>query len=237
MTPSAPDMPRFERVRSEWLAIAHLPVPDPVRFAAIKNQADALINAGRWTSGPFDMLSVLGRQRDELVHSKMIGWLMAPTGRHGLGRAFLTGFLDALWPDEGLLRSGPVVVETEVNGVGMDDHGRLHEARADIVVRSDGLTIVVENKLDAGEQPEQCERLYWGWAAEPGDKRWVFLTPSGRVPVTTNSEAARDAWRTMSYRRLSDVVERALHEGESLSAVGRPTATQYLTTLMEAVVR
>jgi hypothetical protein len=227
----------FERVQAEWLAITQHPLPDLGRFSEIKSQADALINAGRWTSGPFDMLSVLGRQRDELVHSRLIGWLMAPTGRHGLGRAFLSGFVDALWPGEGLLRTGPVLVETEVSGMGMDDDGRLHEARADIVVRGDGLTIVIENKLDAGEQPEQCERLYWGWAAEPGDKRWVFLTPSGRVPVTTTSEAARGAWRTMSYRGLRDVVERALDEGASLSATGRPTATQYLATLTEAIAR
>ena len=42
--------------------------------------------------------------------------------------------------------------------------GNRVEARADIVVQGDGLIVVIENKLDAGEQPEQCERLYWSWA-------------------------------------------------------------------------
>lgn len=231
MTLAGPGQARFEGIRAEWLAITQLPPPDFERFEQVKGEADSLVDAGLWTSGPADMLSVLGRQRDELMHSRLIGWLLVPTNRHGLGRTFLTGFLDHVWPGEGLLRSGPVFVETEAVGSALDDVGRQREARADIVLRGDGLTVLIENKLDAGEQPEQCERLYWAWAAEPGETRWVFLTPTGRAPVTATSDAAKTAWRAMSYEELRGIIATAIENAAASPTTGRATAMQYLASL------
>ena len=59
---------RFEAVAAEWRRIAaDARRPNEIRFSALKREADAIIDAGQWVSGPADMLSVLGRQRDELV--------------------------------------------------------------------------------------------------------------------------------------------------------------------------
>jgi hypothetical protein len=229
------DAGRFDQLRDEWHAITHPPRPNVDRFRALKAEADALIAAGRWASGPSDMLSVLGRSRDELMHSRLIAWLFVPTNRHGLGRRLLLQFVDALWPDEQLLRSGIVDIETEESGSAIDELGQLREARADIVVRGEGVTIVIENKLDAGEQPDQCERLYWGWAAQTGDARYVFLTPSGRAPTTTRSAAAAAAWRSMSYAKLRDILAATLNAPGARPGAGRPTAEQYLSTLMASV--
>lgn len=226
---------RLEEIRAEWLAITQLPPPDIERFSQVKREADALVDAGQWTSGPSDMLSVLRRQRDELMHSRLIGWLLIPTNRHGLGRAFLTAFLDHLWPGEALLRSGPVFVDTEERGAALDEFGRQREARADIVLRGEGLTVLIENKLDAGEQPDQCERLYWAWAANPGETRWIFLTPTGRPPVTATTEAAKAAWRAMSYEEMRGVVAQAIENAAHSSSIGRATAMQYLASLGEGV--
>jgi hypothetical protein len=228
---------RFEEVRDAWRPIIELPVPAAGRFDQDKRDAHDLINAGQWTSGPADMLSVLGRQRDELAHSRLIGWLLVPTGRHGLGRSFLNAFLDGVWPGETLMRSGAITVETEVTGAALDEEGRVREARADIVLRGDGVTVLIENKLDAGEQPDQCERLFWAWAADPGDNRWLFLTPTGRAPVTATSAAARAAWRTMSYAQLCEVLESVLRQSSLSAGTGPATAVQYLTTLRGAVAR
>ncbi len=229
------DNERFDAIRAEWLAMTRVPPLSNERFADVKREADGLIDAGLWTSGPSDLLSVLGRQRDELSHSRLIGWLLVPTNRHGLGRRFLIGFLDHLWPGEALLRSGPVYVEIEATGSALDDAGTHRVARADIVLRGEGLTVLIENKLDAGEQSEQCERLFWAWAGEPGMTRWVFLTPTGRPPVTATSEAAKAAWRTMSYADLRDTVEWALGGAGSPTSIGHSTATQYLASLNRAV--
>jgi hypothetical protein len=227
----------FQRVRTEWLEITRPPALSLDRLAAVKAEAAHLMDSGRWTSGPSDMLSILGRQRDELTHSRLIGWLVTPTGRHGLGRSVLMAVIEALWPGEGLMRTGPVIVETEVNGQGLDPDGRLHMARADIIVRGDGETIVIENKLDAGEQPDQCERLYWSWAGEPGETRWLFLSPSGRRPATASSEAARAAWRTMSYKDLRAVMRSVLDAPGYPDLAGRAVALQYWMTLSETIAQ
>src|SRR4051812_10917179 len=104
--------PRLDALRTEWQAA----MPNRVdfdRFAVVKAEADSIVNSGRWVSGPDDLLGVLGRRRDELVHSRVIAWLLVPTNRHALGRRFLRGLLDHVWPGEGLLETGPVTVELE----------------------------------------------------------------------------------------------------------------------------
>lgn len=225
---------RFEAVRAEWVAITRLPALDPDRFDRVKSEADQLIDAGLWTSGPSDMLSVLGRQRDELMHSRLLAWLLVPTNRHGLGRKFVRALLDHLWPGEGVMATGTIRAETEVTAVGPDDAGASCEARADIVLYGDGMAIVIENKLDAGEQADQCDRLYWAWAGEPHETRWVFVSPTGRSPVTATAPAARAAWRTISYGDIRTLLTAVLAENGS-SAPGRATATQYLATLTRTI--
>lgn len=226
---------RFEDVRSEWLDITRRPPIHLGRFAEVKSEADAIVDAGLWTSGPSDVLSILGRHRDELTHSRLIGWLLGPTNKHGLGRRFLNGFADHLWPGEALLRSGLVTVDVETTRAAADELGAMREARADIILYGDGVTVLIENKLDAGEQPDQCERLYWAWAEEPVDTRWVFLTPTGRAPVTATSLAARAAWRTMSYGQLRQLLASAIQSAGTNSSIGRASAVQYLATLAGAV--
>src|SRR4051812_23724791 len=75
-TAAALDLNRFESLRAEWRAFAVLPPPNGERFRAVKHEADVLIHAGLWTSGPSDMLTVLGRHRDELMHTRLISWLL-----------------------------------------------------------------------------------------------------------------------------------------------------------------
>jgi hypothetical protein len=213
------------------------PAPDLERFEIIRREASQLIDAGLWTSGPGDLLSVLGKQRDELVHSRLLAWLLVPTNRHGLGRRFLTGFLDLLWPDDSLLRTGIVTVETEVTQARLDEEGVMRAARADIVLRGEGLTVVVENKFDAGEGLDQCERLYWAWAGEAGETRWVFLSPTGRAPVTATSDIARAAWHCLSYAQVHDALSTATEEAAGDASVGRATVLQYVASLTTTVVR
>jgi PD-(D/E)XK nuclease superfamily len=227
---------RFDLVKAEWLAITELPPPDLDRFAAMKREADAIIDAGRWVSGPSDLLSVLGRQRDELVHSRMIGWLLTPTGRHGLGRRFLRALLDHVWPSEQLLQSGVVTVDLEETRSAADEIGSLREARADIVVLGEDATIVIENKVDAGEGVEQCERLYWSWADRPTETRWLFLSPTGRPPVTAHSTAARAAWRALSYGDLHRLLQGAIDDAvEDANSIGRSTVRQYIAAIAGVV--
>jgi hypothetical protein len=90
---------RLSLVAAEWAAIAARPAPDDATFRALRDEAEAIKQAGKWVSGPADVLTILGRHRDELFHSRMLGWLMSPSGRHGLGDRFLRAFLAEALPE------------------------------------------------------------------------------------------------------------------------------------------
>lgn len=224
---------RFEAFAAEWLAlVAPTRVPDESAFATFKNEALAIRAAGRWVSGPTDLLTVLGKHRAELFHSRLLGWLLSATAQHGLGDRFLRAFLDTVWPGEAVATDGTLQIELERTQTGTNKQtGEVHEARADLVLRHETVVIVIENKLDAGEQPDQCDRLYWAWEDEPTEVRWLFLTPHGRRPVSTSSDEVKGAWRTASYRDVQKALETALGPSPSLTSMGRASAIQYLATL------
>ena len=217
---------------AEWAAIAIRPVPQERGFLAVRDEADAIKKAGNWVSGPADLITILGRHRDELFHSRMLGWLMNPSGRHGLGDRFLLEFLAEALPGVAADPRG-VQITLEVTRTGISDvTGETVEARADLVVATESLVVVVENKVDAGEGNNQCERLYWPWAKDSIDTRWVFLTPSGRDPISATSDEARAAWRTISYQQIRRVLARTLDEAPAQEdGLGRASARQYLATL------
>jgi hypothetical protein len=146
--------------------------------------------------------------------------------------------LDHVWPDEKLLQAGQVVVATETTRSAADEIGDLREARADIVVMGEDATIIIENKVDAEEGFDQCERLYWSWADRPTETRWLFLSPTGRSPMTVLSPTARAAWRTLSYSNLQVLLESALTGAEGgASSIARSTAHQYLASIAAVVPR
>ena len=225
---------RFAELASEWRASVRVPAaPSDDTFRTLRAEAAAIRVAGHWVSGPGDLLSILGRQRDELFHSRLIGWLLNPTGRHGLGDRFLRAFLAEVWPGETIDTGGAIDIALERPRSGVSDAtGLTVEARADLVITLESLVIVIENKLDAGEGADQCERLYWSWAQDPIETRWVFLTPSGREPVTATSDLARAAWRPLGYAQVRRALERALADAPTAAVnPGRASALQYLATL------
>jgi hypothetical protein len=227
---------RFAEVAREWASITGTAGPiDEDRFTALAGEARAIMNAGLWVSGPADLLTILGRQRAELFHSRILGWLMTPTGKHGLGSTFLRRLIHQLWPEENVEAIGPVIVELEKTRSGVSAvTGENVEARADIVVSLDDLLIVIENKLDAGEQPGQCERLYWAWRDSAVASRWIYLTLSGRPPSTVFSDEARTAWRQLSYAQVAAALEDSMDETHRRDlSPGRMAAAQYLQTLVE----
>lgn len=223
---------RFAALMSEWVLASAPKIPDEGLFGRLEEEAAALLADGKWESGPEDLLSVLGRHGDELFHSAMIAWLARPAGRHGLGRSFVTRLLERCWPGENLTLSGPISVETEVTNSGLSTDGAMHSARADIIVRADGLIVVIENKVGAEEGVQQCERLYWSWAGKAPDVRWVFLSPSGLEPKSVDPARAR-AWTTLTYRDVREALVGALSQAgdDRPGHLGRATVRQYLATL------
>lgn len=225
---------QFADLEREWRALVPSDVPNESAFASASTEAKDIRARGRWVSGPSDMLTILGRHRNELVHSRLLAWLLNPTGQHGLGDRFLRAFLESLWPGDDTLAPGVVEIELERARTGLNERtGLMVEARADLVIRLDAAVVVVENKVDAGEQPAQCERLYWSWVHDPTEVRWVYLTPTGRPPTTAASPEALAAWRTASYAQVTNSLSQVLDEASgSPGDLGRASARQYLATLV-----
>lgn len=179
----------------------------------------AIRGRGAWTQGPGDFFGVLGLGRAELAHSAMLAWLFNPDGRHGFGRMLLNRIIEGHIPDLD-------VSSFRVRGIDLEV--QRSETRADIVVWGDAATLVIEVKVDAGEGHRQCDRLYDRFSTEPG-VRFVFLTPSGRPPLTATGDAA-GAFNNLSFQdvrqALEDVLEEAGDAGEATDI-----AKNYLRTL------
>lgn len=193
-------------------------------FREVADEFSDLVRRGRWQRGPSDVFSILGRERRETYHSAMLAWLLDPLAPHGLGDAFLQAFLgicDSEWRLDNAY-SGIVEVACEVAG---------RDCRADIVIRTKDFVVVVENKLDAVEGVGQCDRLYRDFYDGEKDVRFVFLSPSGRVPHTATGEAA-DAFRAVGYRDVRLALARVLGDvSDAKPSTGRQSALNYLSTL------
>jgi hypothetical protein len=91
--------------------------------------------------------------------------------------------------------------------------------RADIVVRFGVTTLIIENKVYSPESDRQCEGLYGTWQDAGPDVRYLLLSLNGQPPRTTHSQAAADAWRSISYaalgQRLEELMVDALRRREA----------------------
>jgi hypothetical protein len=193
-----------------------------VELSSMAAEQDLMVRDGRWVSGPEDMLSIIGRSRREIYHSAILAWLLDPLARHGLGISLLQSLLAECGRNVGSDELRTVRCELEVQ----ED-----KTRADIVVSGPGFTLVVENKVDAGEQDRQCDRLFERFGGDPGTL-FVFLTPTGCTPNTA-TEAAMDAFKPMSYPRMARLIREALERGLRTDATshGREVVSNYLSTL------
>ncbi len=187
------------------------------QFAALEREELQLRRDGMWVRGRKDFMGVLGIERGELAHSTMIAWLLDPIGSHGLAAAPLTWMLDraAVTPHGEIVDA---VVRREAWG---------HQCIADIVVTGGGWRLVIENKVDAGEGRCQCEILYR--AFNDDHTGFLFLTPTGRAPVSCCSEACEEAWRTVGYRDVRALLRTLLAEGAT--DPGSLIAWDYVRTL------
>jgi hypothetical protein len=193
----------------------------------LSEEHDSLMRSGRWVIGAADMLSIIGRTRYESHHSAMLAWLLDPRGKHSLGTTLLASLLRLCGRSE--------VSDLHLHRARAEVEVPRSDTRADIVVSAPGVTLIIENKVDAGEQERQCERLYEHFGADPGAV-FVFLTPTGRAPRTATGPA-REAWTTLSYKDLARLVEAALRSPTtSVNASGRSTAENYLMTLQREFV-
>lgn len=136
--------------------------------------------------GSFNIFSVLNIERDEVTtHSRFIAELLNPKGYHEQGIVFLQKFIEQVYGQESdvslvNLKSSNIKVQVEyfIGNVTEEEGGRL-----DIVVFEGGeARIMVENKIDAPEQPKQLQR----YKNKFPDTPILFLTLDGKVSRDEN---------------------------------------------------
>ena len=211
------DEKQFSTLEAEWLALSRRGDERVVEgwealLEAMSAESERLRAAGSWLTGPADFLGVTRRSRHELTHSAILGWLLDSAGRHGLGNRLVVALLSHVGLD--VRDDDHFVVRLEVAG---------GNAIADLVLSSGELKVVIENKLDAMEQPWQCQRLA---DDHPDAQALIFLTPNGRAPATARAE---DEWHCIRWSLIAKFLEDALRD--SGPAEGRHIGEDYLLTL------
>ena len=191
----------------------------------MRGQQNRLVSDGLWVTGPSDFLGIIGRARDENTHSHMLEWLLKPTGRHGLGCGLARRLVERC---TGEPASGPVAVRRVAFSVWRN--GR----EADLVVWGHNFTLIIENKVDAPEQPNQCEDLYQNFKNENAPL-FLFLTPDGRKPHTAATPDAQRAFQALSWPEVRAMLETALDESPPATGVADAVdvVRNYLRTLKE----
>lgn len=135
----------------------------------------------RYRASSFNIFSLLGVTNYEVTtHSALLGELLSPKGTHGQDDLFLRKFLAANKIFEiPVIDTGIWNVETEKTTW----FGRL-----DIVISAINIKrcIVIENKIDAEDQPQQLQR-YYNWLESTGfplkeNCKLIYLTKKGSEP-------------------------------------------------------
>lgn len=200
------DHETFDRLMQQWHAIEQRTAIERaqsveiwgIRLDEMWAVQQMLIAEGRWASGPSNLMAVLDLTRAEVANCKVVRWLFDPLARHGLG-AHLLGELAARL---NVTIDDPMLVRAEAE-VPNSDGG----TRADIVLFGTraGACIVIEAKVDAGEQGAQGARLEQHW---PGADAYVFLTTGGtRNPHTAGKV---EHWRPLSWAWIANAADGAL---------------------------
>jgi len=130
-----------------------------------------------------NLLDVFGISRQEAPHSRFLGWLLGPQGSHGLGTAFLDGFLQLAQKTCGR------EFEADLSAVEVELERGTDEGVPDITVIGPNFLCVVENKILAAEGLNQTQR-YADDAEKEASQRGipfdhlllVFLSPRGHRP-------------------------------------------------------
>lgn len=184
----------------------------------------------------FNVFRVLGLSRDEeRLHTRLITHLLDPSAKHGMGAVFLQLFISSLDP----IPSGMDLIRIESASdyrvrrerfIGRVDKRAGVGGRLDICIldRSDEPVLVIENKIDAQEQPGWVQRYTRFARGAPV----VFLTLDGRKPSKDG-----DSVVCMSYAdHIIPWLENCLKEVHDRPGL-RETIRQYLHLVQQITHR
>ena len=160
----------------------------------------------------FNLFESLGLVRQEIRHSAFLRWLLDPTETHGLGDFWLRQFLRKVIKNgEGISKNAPSLFDLDDWNLGRAEvHKEWRNVDVLILDEVNRFVCVIENKVDSSQGEGQLQR-YWEIVErefEGYKKVYVFLT-------RTNEKPGHNAYISMSYQDLADVIGRTLIRRES----------------------
>ena len=146
------------------------------------------------TGERYNIFQILRVQTDELSHSAFIGDLLNSSGKHGLGDTFLCSFITQFkikFKDDCIRRSqldsfntakSKARLEKNIaNPISSDEGGRM-----DIFISDNHRQIIIENKIDALDQPLQLARYHH----YDNTASIFYLTKDGGLPDKRSTQGS-----------------------------------------------
>ena len=174
----------------------------------------------------FNVFEMLGVAHYEVTHSKIIAGFLNPQGSHGQGNLFLRLFLQTIETESKInIDTTNAKVYTE------HDTG---DGRIDILIEDGtGHGIVIENKVYAGDQPEQLIR-YNSFAEnkyKKGNYTIYYLTLYGYE--ASDNSANGVVYKCISYSKdIISWLQHCIRESSTMPLV-RETLVQYLNHIKQ----
>jgi len=131
----------------------------------------------------FNLFAALGVAEAEIRHSRLLAWLLNPSGSHGLGTKYLKSFLELVCAED-----GDELADYALDLRNFEVHCE-HE-RMDLVLinRTGNFVCAIENKVRTDQGDRQLERYRQSFEAAHKDWacKFVFLTLKGEKPDDTS---------------------------------------------------
>ena len=143
----------------------------------------------------FNLFSILRSNHDEVkLHSRFISELLNSRGSHNMGGTFFKAFLRHMSIEEFGIERG-YTVEKEWENI-------------DVLIRNpQKQAIVIENKIDAGDQEKQLFRYYHAMkndAIDDSDLHLLYLTKHGHNPAPQSVECIPEKFlKSNQFKKIS----------------------------------
>ena len=182
-------------------------IADEIRDALLRDFKDSLreryarfLEAAKHTGLPVPALSVCGQGTQEIRYTKLLGYYMNPSGRHGLGSLVLKSIVDSalargdqpieVSASDAMWDEARVSVEFDLGKI--ENNGRATRSQLDVLVEASGVCVLVEQKLgsresgtiSAGElaQLKRYSKAFTKNHPDLGTPLKIFLTPDATLP-------------------------------------------------------
>ena len=152
----------------------------------------------------FNTFKILGVQKNEVrFHSAFLRELLDPNAVHGLGDYFLKSFVKDVAKIETMLdtKNAEVSVEQSIGAISEDGK---NGGRFDIAIKfsNPDYLILIENKIDAGDQISQLQR-YNNYAKKNYKENYkiLYLTVDGHNPSRISLGKSNVSYQSISYKK------------------------------------